>query len=76
MAIYVTRWFARWANQQGLPDEALCRAVHEMSKGLYDVDAPDVDAFRKWANELADMPCHKLIEAQERGALIRVDHDA
>jgi hypothetical protein len=124
MAIYVTRWFARWANQQGLPDEALCRAAHEMSKGLYeanlgghllkkriarpgggksggfrtlvatnfgslwvflygfakneqeDVDASDVDAFRKWANELADTPCHRLIEAQERGALIRVDHDA
>jgi len=38
MAIYVTRWFARWANQQGLPDEALCRAVHEMSKGLYEAN--------------------------------------
>jgi hypothetical protein len=38
MAIYVTRWFARWANQQGLPDEALCRAVHEMYRGLYEAD--------------------------------------
>jgi hypothetical protein len=38
MAIYVTRWFARWANQQGLPDETLCRAVHEMYRGLYEAD--------------------------------------
>jgi hypothetical protein len=38
MAIYATRWFARWANQQGLTNEALCRAVHEMSKGLYEAD--------------------------------------
>ena len=38
MAIYVTRWFARWAKQQGLTDEALCRAGHEMSKGLYEAD--------------------------------------
>ena len=36
MAIYATRWFARWANQQGLTNKDLCRAVHEMSRGLYD----------------------------------------
>ena len=38
MAIYVTRWFARWANQQGLPKESLCRAVREMREGLYEAN--------------------------------------
>jgi hypothetical protein len=36
MAIYATRWFARWANQQGLSKEFLCRAVREMRDGLYE----------------------------------------
>ena len=38
MAIYSTRWFARWADQQGLTHEALCRAVHEMSRGLHEAN--------------------------------------
>ena len=36
MAIYKTRWFARWARKQGLGDKALCQAVEEMSAGLYE----------------------------------------
>jgi hypothetical protein len=38
MAIYVTRWFARWANQQGLSKESLCRAVREMRERLYEAN--------------------------------------
>lgn len=38
MAIYVTRWFARWANQQGISKESLCRAVREMRAGLYEAN--------------------------------------
>ncbi len=36
MAIYKTRVFARWARKEGLNDKALCLAVEEMSKGLYE----------------------------------------
>lgn len=38
MTIYKTRWFARWANKQGLTSPSLCAAVREMSEGLYDAD--------------------------------------
>jgi hypothetical protein len=38
MAIFMTRWFGRWARKQGLSSSALCEAVHEMSTGLYDAD--------------------------------------
>jgi len=38
MAIFMTRWFGRWARKQGLSSSALCEAVHEMSAGLYDAD--------------------------------------
>lgn len=124
MAIYATRWFARWANQQGLTNKGLCRAVHEISRGLYDarlgghlvkkriarpgggksggfrtliatnfgslwvfvfgfakneqedIEPDNLDGFRKWADELAAMPSHKMTDAHEKGALIRVDCDA
>lgn len=38
MAVYITRWFDRWAKKQGLSMEALCEAVHEMAAGLYEAD--------------------------------------
>jgi hypothetical protein len=38
MTIYKTRWFARWANKQGLTSPSLCAAVREMTEGLYDAD--------------------------------------
>ena len=38
MAIYMTRWFDRWAHKQGLTTSSLCAAVREMTKGLYDAD--------------------------------------
>jgi hypothetical protein len=38
MAIYKTRWFARWARKEGLSDTALRRAIDEMTKGLYEAD--------------------------------------
>jgi hypothetical protein len=38
MAIYKTRWFARWARDEGLGDKALCAAVKEMSEGLYEAN--------------------------------------
>jgi hypothetical protein len=38
MAVYKTRWFARWARKEGLSDTALRGAVEEMAKGLFDAD--------------------------------------
>ena len=38
MAIYMTRWFNRWAHKQGLTTPSLCAAVREMTEGLYDAD--------------------------------------
>lgn len=38
MKIYKTRWFVRWARKQGLNDPGLCKAVREMTKGLYEAD--------------------------------------
>ncbi|MFM8332049.1 MAG: type II toxin-antitoxin system RelE/ParE family toxin [Candidatus Methylumidiphilus sp.] len=38
MAIYKTRWFDRWAGKQGIGTEALCKAVREMTEGLYEAD--------------------------------------
>jgi len=36
--IYKTRLFARWARKEGLSDEALCQAVGEMFRGLFDTN--------------------------------------
>ncbi|MFO1467312.1 MAG: type II toxin-antitoxin system RelE/ParE family toxin [Steroidobacteraceae bacterium] len=36
MAIYKTRWFARWAPKQSLNDEALYRAALELAEGLFE----------------------------------------
>lgn len=38
MAVYETRWFHRWAREQGLPTAHLCTAIHEMTAGLYEAD--------------------------------------
>lgn len=38
MQIYKTRLFEKWADKEGLTDEALCVAVDEMERGLIDVD--------------------------------------
>jgi len=38
MAIYKTRWFARWARKEGLADAALRRAIVEMTKGLFEAE--------------------------------------
>lgn len=38
MAIYKTKVFSRWANEEGLNDHSLCEAVSEMTKGLIDAD--------------------------------------
>ncbi|GKS69661.1 hypothetical protein W03_16650 [Nitrosomonas sp. PY1] len=35
MTVYKTRWFARWANKQGVPSLS---PVREMAGGLYDAD--------------------------------------
>lgn len=36
--IYKTRHFSRWARKAVLSDEALCRAIFEISQGLIDAD--------------------------------------
>lgn len=38
MAIYMTRWFGRWARKQNLSSSSLCAAVLEMKAGLYEAD--------------------------------------
>lgn len=38
MEIDKTRVFARWARKEGIDDRALCRAVNEMRRGLFDAD--------------------------------------
>lgn len=38
MAVYTTRWFARWARKEGLKTSSLCAAVQEMTMGLFEAD--------------------------------------
>lgn len=38
MTIYKTRVFDRWAKEQKLSSQALCKAVEEMQRGLYEAD--------------------------------------
>ncbi|MGZ8213812.1 MAG: type II toxin-antitoxin system RelE/ParE family toxin [Methylosarcina sp.] len=38
MTIYKTKWFDKWSDNEGLSDKTLCRAVEEMSNGLFDAD--------------------------------------
>jgi hypothetical protein len=34
MRVFKTKWFARWADKEGVADAALRGAVEEMSRGL------------------------------------------
>ena len=36
MQIFQTKWFARWATDEGLPEQVLRDAVTEIEKGLVD----------------------------------------
>ena len=36
MRVFKTRWFARWAEKEGVTDAALLDAVDEMNRGLID----------------------------------------
>ncbi len=38
MQIYKSKWFTRWADKEGLTDNALKNAINEMEKGLIDAD--------------------------------------
>jgi hypothetical protein len=38
MRVFKTKWFARWANTEGVADALLLRAVEEMSRGLIDAN--------------------------------------
>ena len=38
MAIYKTKWFARWSRKHGLSNSSICDAVSEMTNGLYDAN--------------------------------------
>jgi hypothetical protein len=38
MRIYKSKWFNKWADKEGLTDEALKDAVTEMEDGLIDAD--------------------------------------
>jgi len=38
MIIYKTLWFQRWVKKQKLDSKALCKAVKEIEKGLYDAN--------------------------------------
>lgn len=51
--IFKTKWFARFAKQQGIDDPALCDAVDRAERGLIDADlGGDVIKQRiAWPNE-------------------------
>jgi hypothetical protein len=38
MRIFKSKWFNKWADKEGLTDEALAVAVTEMEEGLIDAD--------------------------------------
>ncbi|WGG48705.1 type II toxin-antitoxin system RelE/ParE family toxin [Rugamonas sp. DEMB1] len=38
MQIFLTKWFARWAEKEGLSESVLCQAVAEMEQGLIDAN--------------------------------------
>src|ERR1700761_3850573 len=38
MRVFKTKWFARWANDEGVSDATLLSAVEEMSRGLIDAN--------------------------------------
>src|ERR1035437_3114711 len=38
MKVFKTRWFARCARQEGLPDDSLLEAIERAERGLVDAD--------------------------------------
>jgi hypothetical protein len=38
MQIFQTKWFAHWADKEGLSSQVLCAAVAEISQGLVDAN--------------------------------------
>ena len=38
MQIFQTKWFAHWADKEGLSPQVLCAAVAEISRGLVDAN--------------------------------------
>lgn len=38
MRVFKTKWFLRFARQQGIEDEALCEAIARAEKGLIDAE--------------------------------------
>lgn len=38
MQIFKTKWFAHWADKEGLSSQTLCAAVTEISQGLVDAN--------------------------------------
>jgi hypothetical protein len=38
MQIFQTKWFAHWADKEGLSSQVLCAAVTEISQGLVDAN--------------------------------------
>ena len=38
MQIFQTKWFAHWADKEGLSSQVLCDAVTEISQGLVDAN--------------------------------------
>ena len=38
MQIFKTKWFAHWADKEGLSSQALCTAVTEIGRGLVDAN--------------------------------------
>jgi hypothetical protein len=38
MQIFQTKWFAHWADKEGLSSQVLCSAVTEISQGLVDAN--------------------------------------
>jgi len=38
MRVYKSKWFAKWAEKEGLTDRHLSAAVTEMAEGLFDAD--------------------------------------
>ena len=38
MKVFKTRWFARFARQEGLPDDSLLEAIERAERGLVDAD--------------------------------------
>jgi len=51
MRVFKTRWFARWADKEGVADAALLAAVEEMSRGLIDANLGG-HVFKKQLHEV------------------------